>query len=62
MEEKKMVKAILGIVIGLLVFGTGIFYLVKDKDDKESKKIYGTISAAGMLVAVISAIFLFIGK
>ena len=39
MEEEVMVIGIIGIVIGLLVLGAGIYYLIKEKDDKESKKI-----------------------
>ncbi|MBR0031186.1 MAG: hypothetical protein IJP61_02720 [Treponema sp.] len=55
-----MIKAICGIVIGLLVFGTGLFYLFKEKSDKESLKIYSIISGAGFAVALISTILLFL--
>ncbi|HAX83675.1 MAG TPA: hypothetical protein DCY15_04120 [Ruminococcaceae bacterium] len=52
MEEKVMVVSIIGMVIGILVAIVGIYYLVKEKDDKESKKIYGIISGVGAAVFV----------
>ena len=55
-----MIKAICGIVIGLLVLCTGLFYLFKEKSDKESLKIYSIISGAGFAVALISTILLFL--
>ena len=54
-----MTFAIIGLAIGALVLGAGVFYLVKDKNDPESKKIYGVISAVGAVVAVISALKIF---
>lgn len=53
-----MVIGIVGIVIGLLVMGAGIYYLVKEKNDAESKKIYGIASCVGAVVTVIAAIIL----
>ena len=61
MEEKKMIISIIGMLIGALVTGAGICYLVKEKQDKESVKIYGIISGVGgvifiaMLVKLISS-------
>ena len=53
-----MVIGIIGIIIGLLVLGAGIYYLIKEKGDKESKKIYGITSGVGVLVTVISIVIL----
>ena len=53
-----MVIGIIGIVIGLLVLGAGIYYLIKEKYDEESKKIYGITSGVGVLVTVISIVIL----
>ena len=53
-----MVIGIIGIIIGLLVLGAGIYYLIKDKNDAESKKIYSIISGIGALVTVVSVIVL----
>ena len=53
-----MVIGIIGIIIGLLVLGAGIYYLIKEKDDKESKKIYGITSGIGAVVTVVAAVIL----
>lgn len=58
MEEKVMVIGIIGIIIGLLVLGAGIYYLVKEKDDKESRKIYGITSGVGAVITVVAAVIL----
>ena len=56
-----MIISIIGMLIGALVTGAGICYLVKEKQDKESVKIYGIISGVGgvifiaMLVKLISS-------
>lgn len=47
-----MTVAIIGLIIGLLILGAGLYYLVKEKNDSESKKIYGVISLAGALLSV----------
>ena len=52
MEEKTMTVAIIGLIIGLLVLGAGLYYLVKEKNDPESKKIYGVIGLVGALLSV----------
>lgn len=54
-----MITAIIGMVIGALVLGAGIYYLVRERNDRESKKIYTIISVigavlfAGMLLRLI---------
>jgi hypothetical protein len=52
MEEKKMIISIIGMLIGALVAGAGIYYLVKEKQDKESAKIYGIISGVGGVIFI----------
>ncbi len=47
-----MVISIIGMVIGIIVAIVGCVYLVKEKDDKDSRKIYGTISVIGLAVFV----------
>lgn len=49
---------IIGIIIGLVVLGTGIYYLVKEKHDPESKKIYTVVSAVGGIIALVCALLL----
>ena len=56
-----MTIGIIGLVIGLLVLAAGLYYLVHEKSDPESRKIYGVISAVGavsslaMLLKIIFA-------
>ena len=53
-----MVTKIIGLVIGLLVLGAGIYYLSKEKHDPESKRIYTVVSVIGGLVAIMCAVLL----
>ena len=45
-----MIFNIVGLVIGLLIFGAGVYYLVKEKKDKESHKIYGATIGVGLVI------------
>ena len=44
-----MTIKLIGLVIGVLVLGAGIYYLAQEKHDPESKKIYTAPSAAGVV-------------
>lgn len=55
-----MIIKIIGLIIGVLLLGMGIFYLVKEKDDKESRKIYTTVSVIGAVIAIVCVILLFV--
>ena len=35
-----MIVAIIAVLIGLLLIGAGGYYFIKEKSDKESRKIY----------------------
>ena len=52
---------IIGILIGLLELGTGIYYLHQEKHDSESRKIYAIVSVVGALLAVGAAVWLILG-
>lgn len=54
-----MLIKMIGLIIGVLILGAGIYYLTKEKHDPESRKIYTIISAAGAVVAVISGVLIF---
>lgn len=54
-----MIVTIIGLLIGLLVLGAGIYYLVKEKEDPESKKIYTVVTVIGLVITVGAAIRLF---
>ena len=47
-----MIFNITGLVIVAAILAAGIYYLIKEKDDKESVRIYGTISTVGGIVFV----------
>ena len=53
-----MVAAIIGALIGALVTGVGLYYRISERDDGESCKIYGAISAVGAAVLVASVVWL----
>lgn len=55
-----MAVKIIGLIIGILVLGAGIYYLAKEKHDPESKRIYTVVSIIGGIITAVSAILLFI--
>ncbi len=55
-----MVVKIIGLIIGVLVLGAGVYYLLKENDDPDSKKIYTIISVIGGIVAAVCAVLLFV--
>ena len=48
-----MTVSIIGIIIGVAVLVAGIYYLVKEKNDAESKKIYSVVSVLGALLTLV---------
>ncbi len=55
-----MAVKIIGLIIGILVLGAGIYYLAKEKHDPESKRIYTVVSIIGGIITAVCAILLFI--
>lgn len=51
---------IVGLIIGILLFGAGIYYLMQNKSDAESRKIYGITVAIGAAAAVVCAVMLLV--
>ncbi len=49
---------ILGLIVGVLVLGGGLYYLAKEKQDPESRKIYTVLSAVGGVIAAACALLL----
>lgn len=60
MEEKIVAIKIIGIIIGVLVLGAGIYYGAKEKNDPESRKIYTIIGVAGGVIAAVCAALLLV--
>ena len=55
-----MTVKIIGLVIGILILGAGLYYLKTEEKDPESKKIYTIISVVGAAVVVGCAALLFL--
>lgn len=47
-----MIFNIIGLIIGIMILAAGIYYLVKEKEDKESKKIYSITSGIGAIIVI----------
>lgn len=52
-----MLIKIIGTIIGAMILGAGLHYLITEKDDPESKKIYSIVSIVGGVVFVVMLIF-----
>lgn len=48
----------IGFIIGLLVLCAGLYYLVREKHDPESKKIYTIVSVIGGILCAVCAALL----
>lgn len=48
-----MAIKISGTLIGAMILGAGLYYLIKERNDKESRKVYGTISSIGGVIFVV---------
>ncbi|MDO4332663.1 MAG: hypothetical protein Q4C58_08235 [Eubacteriales bacterium] len=47
-----MIFNVIGLAIGVLISGAGIYYLHKEKGDKESRKIYGITAGIGAVITI----------
>ena len=52
-----MAVKIIGLIIGALVLGAGVYYRAKEKDP-ESRKIYTAVTAAGAVLTLGCALLL----
>ena len=46
------------LLIGLLIFGAGVYYFVQNKQDAESRRIYGITAAVGAVLAIVCGVLL----
>lgn len=53
-----MAIKIIGLIIGVLVLGAGLYYLAKEKHDPESRKIYTVVSVIGGVLAAVCVLLL----
>ena len=54
----ELLVPVLGIIIGLLVLAAGIYFLVKEMADPESKKIYTIVTLIGAVIIVAALLML----
>ena len=47
-----MIVTMLGLLVGLVVLAAGLVYFKKEKNDPESRKIYGVISLIGAALLI----------
>ncbi len=46
--------SIIGMIIGALIFGASIYFLMKEKQDPESRKIYSAVACISVVVFVVA--------
>ncbi len=51
-----MLINVIAILIGALILVSGIYYFLKEKGDRESRKIYGTATGIGAVLLIIFTI------
>jgi hypothetical protein len=49
---KSLIFTIAGLLFGTILFAGGGYYLLKEKDDKDSVKIYGTFVGIGAVITI----------
>ncbi len=47
-----LIFTIVGLLVGISLIGSGTYYLLKEKGDKDSLKIYGTFIAIGAVITI----------
>ena len=55
-----MIIGILGVLIGVLLLAIGGYYLVKEKNDPESKKIYSIVVVVGIVIVIVGILKIFV--
>ena len=48
-----MIFNVIGLIIGIMILAAGIYYLVKERHDAESKKIYTVVTVIGLVVTIV---------
>ena len=51
---------VIGILIGLAILIAGVYYFIKERADRESRKIYAVVSVIGVLILVGMVIKVFV--
>lgn len=53
-----VIKFVFGFAIGALLLIAGLYYLKKENDDTDSRKIYGAVAAIGAVILASALVFL----
>ncbi len=53
-----MMVSVLLVLVGIMLLGAGLFYLSKNKQDAESRKIYGITALIGVVVLAAGVVSL----
>ncbi|WP_329887989.1 hypothetical protein [Pseudoramibacter faecis] len=53
-----VIKFVFGFAIGALLLIAGLYYLKKENDDTDSRKIYGAVAAIGTVILASALVFL----
>ena len=54
-----MIWTVILLLVGVMMAAAGLYYRVKDKDDAESRKIYGIVALIGMALTAAMAVKMF---
>ena len=57
-----MIVAIIAVLIGLLLIGAGGYYFIKEKSDKESRKIYMITMLIGVIIVIGALVKIFLSR
>ncbi len=49
---KSIIITVCGLIVGVGLVGAGTYYLIKEKGDRESVKIYGIFAAIGAVILI----------
>lgn len=49
---KSIIFTVCALIVGVALIGAGTYYLIKEKGDKESVKIYGTFIVIGAVITI----------
>lgn len=47
-----IIFTVVALVIGVMIFGAGVYYLLKEKEDAESRKIYTITAVIGAAITI----------
>lgn len=58
---KETIYALVTLLTGAMILGTGIHYRVKEKDNPESRKIYTIAAIVGAVIAIAAVVWRVVG-